>query len=43
MPIRSYCAEKGLAYLDYFTATVDDKGFLKADIANDGLIIHSSR
>jgi lysophospholipase L1-like esterase len=23
--------------LDYFTATVDDKGFLKPDIANDGL------
>jgi len=35
--IKKYCAEKGLVYLDYFTATVDDKGFLKEDIANDGL------
>ena len=35
--IKKYCDEKGLVYLDYFTATVDDKGFLKADIANDGL------
>jgi lysophospholipase L1-like esterase len=35
--IKKYCAEKGLVYLDYFAATVDDKGFLKEDIANDGL------
>lgn len=35
--IKSYCDEKGLVYLDYFSATVDDKGFLKAEIANDGL------
>ncbi len=35
--IKSYCAEKGLVYLDYFTATVDDKGFLKAELADDGL------
>jgi lysophospholipase L1-like esterase len=35
--IKSFCAERRLLYLDYFTAMVDDKGFLKADIANDGL------
>ncbi len=35
--IKKYCDEKGLVYLDYFSATVDDKGFLKAEIANDGL------
>ncbi|MGH9818954.1 MAG: GDSL-type esterase/lipase family protein, partial [Pyrinomonadaceae bacterium] len=35
--IKSFCAERGLVYLDYFTAMVDDKGFLQADIANDGL------
>ncbi len=35
--IKSFCAERNLAYLDYFTALADDKGFLKADLANDGL------
>ena len=35
--IKKYCAEKDLVYLDYFSATVDDKGFFKAEIANDGL------
>ena len=35
--IKNFCAERNLVYLDYFTAMADDKGFLKADIANDGL------
>ena len=35
--IKNLCAERDLVYLDYFTAMADDKGFLKADIANDGL------
>lgn len=35
--IKNYCAQKNLVYLDYFSATVDDKGFLKPEIANDGL------
>ena len=35
--IKKYCAEKKLVYLDYFTAMADEKGFLKADLANDGL------
>lgn len=39
--IKSYCEEKGLVYLDYFSATVDDKGFLKAELANDGLHPHA--
>jgi lysophospholipase L1-like esterase len=39
--IKSYCDEKGLVYLDYFSATVDDKGFLKAELANDGLHPHA--
>jgi lysophospholipase L1-like esterase len=39
--IKNYCDEKGLIYLDYFNATVDDKGFLKAELANDGLHPHA--
>jgi len=35
--IKNFCAERGFVYLDYFTAMADDKGFLKAEIANDGL------
>jgi lysophospholipase L1-like esterase len=35
--IKKYAADRGAVYLDYFSATVDDKGFLKADLANDGL------
>lgn len=35
--LKKFAAERKLVYLDYFTATVDDKGFLKAELANDGL------
>lgn len=35
--IKNYAAQNNFIYLDYFSATVDDKGFLKAEIANDGL------
>lgn len=35
--IKNYCIKAGLIYLDYFSATVDDKGFLKPELANDGL------
>jgi lysophospholipase L1-like esterase len=35
--LKNFAAERGFVYLDYFTATVDDKGLLKEDIANDGL------
>jgi len=35
--IKSYAASHHLVYLDYFSATVDDKGFFKAEITGDGL------
>jgi lysophospholipase L1-like esterase len=35
--LKNFAAERGFVYLDYFTGTVDDKGFFKEDIANDGL------
>ncbi len=39
--MKKYCDEKGLVYLDYFSATVGDKGFLKTELANDGLHPHA--
>ena len=35
--LKNYCAKKGLVYLDYFSAVVDDKGMLKRDLSDDGL------
>jgi lysophospholipase L1-like esterase len=35
--IREYSAANKLIYLDYFPATADEKGFLKAELAGDGL------
>jgi lysophospholipase L1-like esterase len=35
--LKKYAAERGLAYLDYFSATVDDQGLLKKDLSEDGL------
>jgi lysophospholipase L1-like esterase len=35
--IRKYAAANGLVYLDYFSAMVDDQGFLKAELTYDGL------
>ena len=35
--LKTYCAKNGHIYLDYFSKMVDDKGFLKAELANDGL------
>jgi lysophospholipase L1-like esterase len=35
--MKSFAAERGLVYLDYFTATIDDKGFFREELANDGL------
>ena len=35
--IKKYAAENGLTYLDYFSATADEKGFLKEELSNDGL------
>src|SRR5262249_9729020 len=35
--LKAYCAANNCIYLDYFTAMVDDKGFLKKELADDGL------
>jgi lysophospholipase L1-like esterase len=35
--IRKQASTKDLTYLDYFSATVDDKGFLKQELSGDGL------
>lgn len=35
--IKSYAEARGIVYLDYYTAMVDDKGFLKEDLTYDGL------
>jgi lysophospholipase L1-like esterase len=35
--LKSYCKARGHIYLDYFSKMVDDKGMLKAELANDGL------
>ena len=35
--IKKYAAEKGHAYLDYFSAMVDEQGLLKQELSEDGL------
>ncbi len=35
--LKRYCADNGLLYLDYFSAMVDGRGMLKADLTQDGL------
>lgn len=35
--LEDHCKQKGYLYLDYFTASVDEKGFLKQDLSGDGL------
>ena len=35
--MKAYCQARGHIYLDYFSKMVDDKGMLKAELANDGL------
>ena len=35
--LKNYCKAKGHIYLDYFSKMVDEKGMLKAELANDGL------
>jgi lysophospholipase L1-like esterase len=35
--LKTYCAENGFVYLDYFSAMVDPKGLLRRDLADDGL------
>ncbi|HZL55746.1 MAG TPA: SGNH/GDSL hydrolase family protein [Bryobacteraceae bacterium] len=35
--IKDYAASHSLVFLDYFSATVDNKGFLRAELTEDGL------
>jgi lysophospholipase L1-like esterase len=35
--MKEYAAKHQLIYLDYFSAMVDEKGFLKDELSNDGL------
>jgi lysophospholipase L1-like esterase len=35
--LKNYCADQGLVYLDYFSAMVDERGMLKAELTGDGL------
>jgi lysophospholipase L1-like esterase len=35
--MKKYAGENKLIYLDYYSAMVDDKGFLKEELSNDGL------
>jgi len=35
--MRGFAQNRGYRYLDYFAATVDEKGYLQADLADDGL------
>ena len=35
--LQNYCTVHRLVYLDYYAATVDAQGFLKAELAEDGL------
>jgi lysophospholipase L1-like esterase len=35
--LKKYCTDNGLVYLDYFSAMVDERGMLKAELTADGL------
>jgi lysophospholipase L1-like esterase len=35
--IKDFAAKQGFVFLDYFSATVDEKGFFRADVTDDGL------
>jgi lysophospholipase L1-like esterase len=35
--MRNYATQNKLIYLDYYAAMIDDKGFLKDELSNDGL------
>jgi lysophospholipase L1-like esterase len=35
--MRQYAAQNHLTFLDYYSAMVDEKGFLKDELSNDGL------
>jgi lysophospholipase L1-like esterase len=35
--LQAFCKERGYAYVDYFSAVVDKQGFIRAELADDGL------
>ena len=35
--LRGFCNEHGLEFLDYYAAVVDDRGFLRSDLSDDGV------
>ncbi len=35
--LKKYAADNGATYLDYYSAVVDDKGYLQAELSEDGL------
>lgn len=35
--LKKYCDQNGIVYLDYFSPMVDDHGYLKQDLTEDGL------
>jgi lysophospholipase L1-like esterase len=35
--LKKFAKARGDLYLDYFSAMVDDKGFLKDELSDDGL------
>ena len=35
--MKAYAAANHLTYLDYYSAMIDEKGFLKVELSNDGL------
>ena len=35
--LQEFAKTRGHVYLDYFSATADDKGFLKDELSDDGL------
>jgi lysophospholipase L1-like esterase len=35
--LKKYCSDHGLVYLDYFSALVDEQGFLRKKLTEDGL------
>jgi lysophospholipase L1-like esterase len=35
--LKGYCKARGHIYLDYYSKMIDEKGMLKAELANDGL------
>jgi len=35
--LAGFCRQRGFPYVDYFSATVDQSGMLKAELSDDGL------